>query len=108
MWELAEFQIGDAVCGSEVDSPVHYFDPPTIEAVVVRRRTTDNASLYLALAQLAEQDPLINLRQDDARQETFISLYGEVQKEMMQAALSGDFGIDVEFRETAPICVERV
>ena len=36
-----------------------------------------------ALAQLAEQDPLINVRQDDDRHELSVSLYGEVQKEVI-------------------------
>jgi len=59
------------------------------------------------LARLAEDDPLINLRQDDVRQEMFVSLYGEVQKEVIQATLANEFGIDVGFRETTTICVER-
>ena len=60
------------------------------------RRRADKGALHAALAQLAEQDPLINLRQDDVRQEIFVSLYGEVQKEVIQATLANDFGIDVE------------
>jgi ribosomal protection tetracycline resistance protein len=59
------------------------------------------------LAQLAEQDPLINLRQDDLRQEVSVSLYGEVQKEVIQATLANDFGIEVGFAETTTICIER-
>jgi ribosomal protection tetracycline resistance protein len=59
------------------------------------------------LTQLAEQDPLINLRRDDARQEVSVSLYGEVQKEVIQATLANDFGIDVRFEESTTICVER-
>jgi ribosomal protection tetracycline resistance protein len=61
----------------------------------------------VALAQLAEQDPLIDLRQDDVRQELHVSLYGEVQKEVIQATLADEYGIDVEFRETTTICIER-
>jgi ribosomal protection tetracycline resistance protein len=61
----------------------------------------------IALTQFAEQDPLINLRQDDVRQEVSVSLYGEVQKEVIEATLATDFGIDVTFRETTTICVER-
>ena len=57
--------------------------------------------------QLAEQDPLINVRQDDARQEISVSLYGEVQKEVIQATLADDFGLDVRFHETTTICIER-
>ena len=85
----------------------HHFAPPTLETVVVPRRPADKGALHVALAQLAEQDPLINLRQDDVRQELFVSLYGEVQKEVIQATLANDFGIDVEFRETTTICIER-
>ncbi|HZC27840.1 MAG TPA: GTP-binding protein, partial [Actinopolymorphaceae bacterium] len=64
-------------------------------------------ALHGALCQLAEQDPLINLRQDPIRGETYVSLYGEVQKEVIAATLADDFGIDVEFRKTTTICVER-
>jgi ribosomal protection tetracycline resistance protein len=63
--------------------------------------------LRIALAQLAEQDPLIDVRQEGTRQEISVSLYGEVQKEVIQATLANDYGIDVTFRETTPIYVER-
>jgi ribosomal protection tetracycline resistance protein len=59
------------------------------------------------LDQLAEQDPLINVRQDDTRKEISVSLYGEVQKEVIQATLANDFGLEVAFRETTTICIER-
>ena len=67
----------------------------------------DRGALRVALDQLAEQDPLINLRQDDVRHELFVSLYGEVQKEVIQETLANDFGLEVDFRETTPICIER-
>ena len=72
-----------------------------------RDRPDDGARLRIALAQLAEQDPLINVRQDDSRREISVSLYGEVQKEVIQATLADDFGLDVTFRETTPIYIER-
>jgi len=81
------------------------FAPPTLESVVVARRPGDRAALRVALAQLAEQDPLINVRQ--VADELSVSLYGEVQKEVIQATLAGDFGIDVTFRETTAIYIER-
>jgi ribosomal protection tetracycline resistance protein len=61
----------------------------------------------VALAQLAEQDPLIGLRQDDVRRELSITLYGEVQKEVVRDTLHAEHGVDVTFRETTTICVER-
>jgi ribosomal protection tetracycline resistance protein len=36
-----------------------------------------------------------------------VSLYGEVRKEVIEATLADDFGVEVTFRETATICVER-
>ncbi len=70
-------------------------------------RPADRGALRAALGQLAEQDPLINVRQDDARQEILLSLYGEVQKEVIQATLAAEFGVDAGFRETTTICIER-
>ena len=73
----------------------------------MRATRPTRVALHGALAQLAEQDPLINLRQDDVRQELYVSLYGEVQKEVIEDTLANDFGLGVEFRETTPICIER-
>jgi ribosomal protection tetracycline resistance protein len=107
LWGLGDVQIGDTLGAPRTAPARHSFAPPTLETVVVPRRLADKAALHLALAQLAEQDPLINLRQDDLRQETYVSLYGEVQKEVIEATLADDFGIDVTFRETTTICIER-
>jgi ribosomal protection tetracycline resistance protein len=106
LWGLAEIQIGDAI-GVPRASAEHQFAPPTLETVVVPKAPEDKERLRVALAQLAEQDPLIDVRQDDARQELSVSLYGEVQKEVIQATLADDFGLDVGFSETTMICIER-
>jgi ribosomal protection tetracycline resistance protein len=106
LWGLAEVQIGDRIGETGVGA-VQQFPPPTLETVVVPTVPADKARLRVALARLAEQDPLIDVRQDDSRQELSVSLYGEVQKEVIQATLANDFGVDVTFRETTPIYVER-
>jgi ribosomal protection tetracycline resistance protein len=107
LWGLGDIQIGDTLGASRATAERHHFAPPTLETVVVPCRPADKGALHVALAQLAEQDPLIDLRQDDVRQEIYVSLYGEVQKEVIQATLAGDFDIDVGFRETTTICMER-
>ncbi len=108
LWGLSEIQIGDPIGTPHTpDSERRYFAPPSLETVVIPGRPADKGALHLALGQLAEQDPLISLRQDDVRQELFVSLYGEVQKEVIQATLADDFGLDVSFRETTTICIER-
>jgi ribosomal protection tetracycline resistance protein len=107
LWGLGEIQIGDAVGSSRAAVEHHHFAPPTLETVVVPRTPDAKGELRVALAQLAEQDPLIDVRQDDVRQELSVSLYGEVQKEVIQATLASDFGLDVTFRETTTLCIER-
>ena len=107
LWGLAGIQIGDTIGATPTASEHHHFAPPTLETVIAPCRAADKGALHTALAELAEQDPLINLRQDDVRQEIFVSLYGEVQKEVVQATLADDYGIDVSFRESTTICIER-
>jgi ribosomal protection tetracycline resistance protein len=107
LWGLDTVQVGDAIGRPRPTSQQSQFAPPTLETVVVPQRPGEKGALHAALAQLAEQDPLINLRQDDIRQELFLSLYGEVQKEVIEETLAADFGVEVMFRETTTICVER-
>ncbi|MFJ7345542.1 GTP-binding protein [Streptomyces sp. NPDC101110] len=104
---LGHIRIGDAI-GEPRKAHEHFFAPPTLETVVVPGPDVDRGALHVALTQLAEQDPLIGLRRDERRRETSVSLYGEVQKEVIQATLAGEYGLDVTFRETTPLCVERL
>jgi ribosomal protection tetracycline resistance protein len=101
-----DVRIGDSI-GTSPRTASQHFAPPTLETLVVPQRPADRRALWTALGQLAEQDPLINLRKDDLRQEVFVSLYGEVQKEVIEATLLADYGLAVAFRETTMICVER-
>ncbi len=106
---LAGVRVGDTLgAGGPDGRDRRHFAPPTLETVLVPRRRADRGALHVALTQLAEQDPLINLREDDVRQEMLVSLYGEVQKEVIEATLAADYGIEVEFRGGATICIERV
>jgi ribosomal protection tetracycline resistance protein len=107
LWGLADVRIGDTIGVAPPRAASRHFAPPTLETVVLPARPADKGALRAALDQLAEQDPLINLRQDDVRQEISVSLYGEVQKEVIQATLADEFGLDVGFRETTTICIER-
>jgi ribosomal protection tetracycline resistance protein len=107
LWGLSQVQIGDRVGEPESGVAARQFAPPTLESVVIASDPADRERMRVALGQLAEQDPLINLRQDDERREISVSLYGEVQKEVIQATLANDYGIEVMFRETSTIYIER-
>jgi ribosomal protection tetracycline resistance protein len=106
LWGLTGIRIGDPI-GVPRTAPAEHFAPPTLETVVVPARAADAGALQVALTQLAEQDPLIDLRLDGPRSEISVSLYGEVQKEVVQATLADGYGLAVTFRETTTICVER-
>jgi ribosomal protection tetracycline resistance protein len=106
LWGLAEARLGDRIGELEHDAGLQ-FPPPTLESAVVPCDPRDGNRLRVALGQLAEQDPLINLRQDDERQEIHVSLYGAVQKEVIQSTLADEFNVAAAFRETTMIYIER-
>jgi ribosomal protection tetracycline resistance protein len=105
LWGLHEVRVGNPI-GAGADGAHDQFAPPTLESAVVARDVDDRARLRDALAQLAEQDPLIDVRQAE-NGELSVSLYGEVQKEVVQATLADAYGLEVAFRETTPIYIER-
>jgi ribosomal protection tetracycline resistance protein len=105
LWGLRTVRIGDRI-GAGAPEPAHAFAPPTLETVVEPADPADARRLRVALDQLAEQDPLIGLRQGE-HGELSLTIYGEVQKEVIQATLAADFGLAVSFHETTPIYVER-
>ncbi len=107
LWGLSGVRIGDTLGVPRTAAAERWFAPPTLETVVFPVRAADRGALHAALVLLAEQDPLIDLRQDDVRGEISVSLYGEVQKEVVQATLAEEFGVEAGFRETTTICVER-
>ncbi len=103
VWGLEKARVGDTI--GATNNPDFAFALPTLESAVVARQASQQSTLHAALKQLAEQDPLINLRQD--AQNLYVSLYGEVQKEVIGATLAHDFGVQVTFAPTRPICIER-
>ncbi|MFF5078672.1 GTP-binding protein [Actinoplanes sp. NPDC000266] len=101
---LREARIGQAI-GAAGPGGGRIFAPPALESVVRPRDPADGRRLHVALSELAGQDPLINLRQDGA--ELSVSLYGEVQKEVIAATLAETYGVEVVFEETRTIHIER-
>ena len=88
LWGLTDIRIGDAIGEAPARDTNHQFAPPTLETVVTPRNPGNRGRLRVALDQLAEQDPLISIRQDDSVQELSVRLYGEVQKEVIGSTLA--------------------
>jgi ribosomal protection tetracycline resistance protein len=106
LWGLSKVRIGDSAGLPPRNAAPQEFARPTLETIVEPVGQDDRHRLKLALTQLAEQDPLIDVRQDE--QGTLsVSLYGEVQKEVIGATLADDYGLEVAFRDTTMICIER-
>lgn len=85
------------------------FAPPTLETVIRATRPGAAPQLHEAMLRLADQDPFINVRVDrtEAEHRVTVSLYGEVQKEVIKATLAEEHRLEVVFEGTRIICVER-
>ncbi|MFF3377805.1 GTP-binding protein [Streptomyces sp. NPDC002680] len=105
VWGLNHAKIGDnlGVTTSRLPSG---FAPPTMEAAVVPQHAGEKGEVYAALVNLSDADPLISLRQDDDGV-TYVSLYGEVQKEVIRDTLALDFGLAIDFADTTTLYIER-
>ena len=103
-----DIRIGDRLGGEDGLADDGFFAPPSLESVVTPRDTARTATLFTALEQMAEADPYIGVRRDEATRAISVRLYGEVQKEVIQATLAEEFGIEAEFSQSRTICIERV
>lgn len=84
------------------------FPAPALESVVRPVEPGQITRLREALEQLAEQDPLISLRQRNDEGELSVRLYGEVQKEVVQETLLREYGVAATFGPSQTICIERL
>lgn len=104
---LAAARIGDWIGLRTATAPEPSFPAPTLQTTVVARDPARRGELHRALGELADVDPLIRLRPDDQHGALRISVYGEVQQEVIADTLAGVYGVEVDFRATTVICVER-
>ncbi len=102
---LSAVRVGDGF-GAEDSAEKHHFPPPTLEASVSAVRRDQGPALRQALAQLADQDPLIGVHTGEDGLPT-VSLYGRVQQEVLGATLAEEYGIEVEFADASVLHIER-
>jgi ribosomal protection tetracycline resistance protein len=105
---LKDIRIGDRLGTGHAQVPTGSFAPPSLESVVTSQDPAKTTALYTALEQLAESDPYIGVRRDEAARTISVRLYGEVQKEVIEATLAAEFGIAARFGPSRTICVERL
>ncbi|GAA1746615.1 translation factor GTPase family protein [Luedemannella helvata] len=100
-------RVGDNV-GSPPPRRAYRFPPATLQALVEPVDPAQRLALFAGLTELAEEDPLIDLRVDEQAGQAVISLHGEVQKEVIGSLLEDRFGVRARFSETSIACIERV
>ena len=79
-----------------------------MQALVEPVDPAQRTALFAGLTELADEDPLIDLRIDEGDGEAAISLHGEVQKEVVAALLEERYGVRARFSGTSVVCIERV
>lgn len=106
VWGLNHARIGDNL-GTATSRLAPGFAPPTMEAAVVPQNPGEKGEVHAALVELSDADPLISVRQDDDGV-TYVSLFGEVQKEVIRDTLALEFGLTIDFAETTTLYTERL
>ncbi|MGW2187574.1 GTP-binding protein [Streptomyces sp. NPDC001719] len=104
---LPRVRVGDRLGCAAGGDATPYFAGPSLETVVRPVRAADAARLHAALTALADQDPLIGTRALPAGAGMSVLLYGEVQKEIIAATLSEEFGVDALFEPSSTVHRER-
>ncbi|BAL89540.1 putative tetracycline resistance protein [Actinoplanes missouriensis 431] len=110
--QIAAIRGLSARIGQHVGDPprrnLYRFPPPTRQALVEPVEPGQRLALFAGLAELADEDPLVDLRLDEHQAEAVIRLHGEVQKEVIAALLEDRYGVRVRFSGTLTACIERV
>jgi ribosomal protection tetracycline resistance protein len=106
---LRAARIGDRIGAEDtcIEERDRVFPAPALESVVCPVVPGQITRLRAALEELAEQDPLIALRQRNEAGELSVRLYGEVQKEVLTETLAREYGVAVTFGPSRTICIER-
>ena len=105
---LASVRIGDRLGHGDHGRSAALFAPPTLETEVTPIRPADGTRLHTALAELADQDPLIGVRRHPGTGATTVSLYGEVQQEVLHDTLLETYGVEARFSVPRVLLAERV
>lgn len=106
---LRAARIGDLIGAEDASAReiARAFPAPALESIVRPVEPGQITRLRAALEELAEQDPLISLRQRNDEGQIAVRLYGEVQKEVVMETLSRDYGVAATFGQSQMICIER-
>ncbi|QFU92612.1 translation factor GTPase family protein [Amycolatopsis sp. YIM 10] len=105
---LPDLRVGDRLGTTSAAPEPTRFRLPSLETVMTPAPGSTAAALFTALERLADQDPLIGLRRGPDEGSLVVSLYGEVQREVIAARLTEEFGVTAEFSPSRVVRVKRL
>lgn len=100
-------RIGDALGSADDLPPGGLFATPTLETVISPTDPGRRRELHAALTALSEREPLARPDLDGSDGQMRLTLYGEVQQQVVAAILNEEFGLDVAFEEVRTVHLER-
>lgn len=106
IWGFGDARINDYLGKQHAKTTAAFFSRPSLEVVIVPENPIERSKLYAALILIREQDPLIQVRQDD-KGVLSIRLYGEVQQEIIKGLLQNEYDIAVHFKPTQTLFIEK-
>lgn len=104
---LSTARIGDQFGPGRRQELEPSFPAPALQTTITAQDPARRGALHRALVDLADVDPLIRLRPDRREGTLQLSVYGQVQQEVIAATLSEEYGIEVMFQAATVVCVER-
>jgi ribosomal protection tetracycline resistance protein len=103
---LPRIRVGDRLGSASAAAGAAEFARPALETLVTPGPGTGVTELRTALGGLADRDPLIGMRPLDGGV-TSLLLYGEVQKEVIEATLRHELGVEAVFARSRIVHLER-
>lgn len=105
---LNHFRIGDIIGSPNEKIKNPSLTRPTLRVKVSVHEKEDKNKLFNGLLELAEEDPLLECDIDPIEKEVYISIFGEIQMEIIKDLLSSKHGIDLNFSEVMTIYKETI
>ena len=79
---------------------------PTVKVEVNTQETSDRLSLLNALAVISEEDPFLQYEISEIEKSIFLSIFGEIQMEIIEYRLLREFNVKIEFSDAKTIYKE--
>ncbi len=105
---LRDPRIGDQLGRWRPSAAVTGFRRPGLETIAAAKDPAQRGPLRRALQAMTEEDPLIDVQVDEHDARLIISLYGEIQRQVIAERLRREYGIEAIFTEPTPAYIEQV